>query len=637
MYKLFHIYFFLLFQLDSGANIDEKAVSHKKLEQFDTSKTVNSAAIEQFLTEKNIKFLEGNCCYQVYCPKLKIHKKPVKTTSSDLFINKITGHFVCFKCGKTGDWSHLVDNILIFHQMKKKVNKECFSEIDAVKKWNQVDSHVETIWAQAEHLEKLTADVKQNILEDFELDQLTFETLKSFEVRFIISKNSLVFPFFNLEGNVTSIKILRCRKGLDENDEMKTTLKESIIPSHQPLGLFGWNLVNDIKEIVLTSTEKDAMAIKQATNQVALTLPKGPSILPQEVLPSFERFSKIVVWFSDDINSWEAAKLFSRKLNHKRCFIIRPSLKSPVPYQALVEELSLRSILKDSKRIHKESIKNFSDLRSEVYAEFTQIERVTGVKWQRYKTLNTILKGHRRGELTVVTGATGSGKTTFISDYSLDLAMQGVNTLWGSFEINNIRLLKMMITQFSQRNFSKNLQDFDVWADKFEELPLYFMTFHGQQKIPEVLDTMAHAVYVHDISHVIVDNLQFMVGMSSDNPGDRFLQHDKVVAGFRRFATQRNCHVTLVIHPRKEKEGEPLTTASIFGSAKPTQEADNIMLLQDKRVMTVTGKKYVQITKNRYDGDLGVIPLNYDKGSMSYVVKEVKLPSDQSVDSDIEN
>jgi len=42
--------------------------------------------------------------------------------------------------------------------------------------------------------------------------------------------------------------------------------------------------------------------------------------------------------------------------------------------------------------------------------------------------LNTLLKGHRRGELTVFTGPTGSGKTTFISDYSLDLCTQGVCT-----------------------------------------------------------------------------------------------------------------------------------------------------------------------------------------------------------------
>lgn len=48
------------------------------------------------------------------------------------------------------------------------------------------------------------------------------------------------------------------------------------------------------------------------------------------------------------------------------------------------------------------------------------------MKWKRFPTLTKILKGHRRGELTVITGPTGSGKTTFISEYSLDLAMQDV-------------------------------------------------------------------------------------------------------------------------------------------------------------------------------------------------------------------
>lgn len=51
------------------------------------------------------------------------------------------------------------------------------------------------------------------------------------------------------------------------------------------------------------------------------------------------------------------------------------------------------------------------------------------MKWKRYPTLNRILKGHRKGELTVLTGPTGCGKTTFMSEYSLDLAIQGVLNL----------------------------------------------------------------------------------------------------------------------------------------------------------------------------------------------------------------
>lgn len=41
---------------------------------------------------------------------------------------------------------------------------------------------------------------------------------------------------------------------------------------------------------------------------------------------------------------------------------------------------------------------------------------------------NKYLKGLRPGELTVMSGRTGTGKTTFVSEYSLDLCMQGVGT-----------------------------------------------------------------------------------------------------------------------------------------------------------------------------------------------------------------
>lgn len=61
--------------------------------------------------------------------------------------------------------------------------------------------------------------------------------------------------------------------------------------------------------------------------------------------------------------------------------------------------------------------------------------------------------------------------------------MQGVSTLWGSFEINNVRLAKIMLTQFAGRRLEDQLELYDEWADRFEELPLYFMTFHGQQNI----------------------------------------------------------------------------------------------------------------------------------------------------------
>lgn len=75
---------------------------------------------------------------------------------------------------------------------------------------------------------------------------------------------------------------------------------------------------------------------------------------------------------------------------------------------------------------------------------------------------------------------------------------------------------------------------------------------------------------------------------------------------FRRFASEKNIHVTLVVHPRKEDEGTRLGLSSIFGSAKATQEADLVLILQNDGEV-----KYLDVRKNRYDGELGVVPLSF--------------------------
>ncbi|KFQ54710.1 hypothetical protein N333_06346, partial [Nestor notabilis] len=236
-------------------------------------------------------------------------------------------------------------------------------------------------------------------------------------------------------------------------------------------------------ELVLTGWELDALALHQATGVASLALPRGSTFLPPALLPYLEQFKRITLWLGEDLRSWEAAKLFARKLSLKRCSLVRPGNLQPRPLEALNQGLNLTKILRAALPASHKSIVSFRQLREEVFGELVNSEQVAGIKWARFPELNKLLKGHRRGELTVFTGPTGSGKTTFISEYALDLCMQGVCTLWGSFEISNIRLAKIMLTQFATQRLDDKLELYDEWADRFEDLPLYFMTFHGQQNI----------------------------------------------------------------------------------------------------------------------------------------------------------
>jgi twinkle protein len=54
------------------------------------------------------------------------------------------------------------------------------------------------------------------------------------------------------------------------------------------------------------------------------------------------------------------------------------------------------------------------------------------------------------------------------------------------------------------------------------------------------------------------------------------------------------------VHPRKEDEGAKLGISSFYGSAKATQEADTVLILQSDG-----NKKFLDVKKNRYDGTIG--------------------------------
>jgi len=136
--------------------------------------------------------------------------------------------------------------------------------------------------------------------------------------------------------------------------------------------------------------------------------------------------------------------------------------------------------------------------------------------------------------------------------------------------------------------------------------------------LEDVLDAMEYAVYVSDVEHIILDNLQFMISRNTLNKSfDKFDIQDIAIEKFRKFATDRNVHITLVVHPRKEDEASKLSISSIYGSAKATQEADTVMILQSDNAAG-RHRKYLDIKKNRFDGTLGYCPLHFDRMSGRY-------------------
>ena len=286
--------------------------------------------------------------------------------------------------------------------------------------------------------------------------------------------------------------------------------------------------------------------------------------------------------------------------------------------EALLKGVDIAEMLRQAASVPDERILHFSQLRDQVLVFADPSAPMEGTAISSLPLFTRITKGFRCGELVVLTGPTGSGKTTFLSQLSLDFAKAGKSSLWGSFEIKNVQLLRKMFMQFCKMSDLSVLkrEKIEVLANDFEQLPLYFLNYFGGTDIDEVIEAMDFAVYKYDVEHIVIDNLQFMMPRNYERKSinfDKFEAQDTVIDRFRKFATEKQVNVILVIHPRKEEETTRLSLASVFGTGKATQEADMVMILQ-----RLNGGTAIEVKKNRYDGELGSVPLEFSRATQSY-------------------
>lgn len=553
-----------------------------------------------------------------------------------LYVLTKTGVYMCHRCQAKGSWFQLrtqiggaVDGACAPVVEFDKISSSDVSSMESISDIENNSSKVPCpsrstlkTYQQNLHLKHkemlefiaMERGLNKEVLDKYRVG-LSHSTFRDDENGKISKELCYMFPMFSSRRKLVRYKVRAIAK--------KRFMK--LDPKGGDWGLFGFDaLPSGSKEVVLTEGEFDAMAVYQATGRPALSLPNGASSLPVSVVQSLERFKTIYLWMDDDIPGQDGARQFAKKLGRNRCRSVQTNGSAKDANDALLKGLDLEGMIAKARPVPHDGVATFKDLKSEVYNEIMHPKQLRGMQSRLLPQLTDILSGHRRGELSIYTGHTGTGKTTLLSQLSLDYCMQGTPTLWGSFEIRNVRLARLLLEQLysseTGRPASTLRDNFAEWSERFEELPMYFMRYYGSSPIEKVIDAMEYGNYVHDISHVLLDNLQFMTSGQGRSSFDRFEIMDGAVQKLRQFSSEHNVHVSLVVHPRKENDDQAIQTASVFGSAKATQEADNVVILQRKR----GGGRVLEVHKNRFDGELGSFPLSFDKETKLFCEKKLR-------------
>jgi len=234
--------------------------------------------------------------------------------------------------------------------------------------------------------------------------------------------------------------------------------------------------------------------------------------------------------------------------------------------------------------------------------------------------LDKLLGGWRPGEVTVLSGEPGIGKSTFACFLSLLQAGEGRPTLHVSFEVLPSAVVRKWVQMLSGSEFhSLPRPEYVATRRKLARRPLYLPSVYGVVEMPEVRRAVYDSATRHGIKLVVLDHLGFMSVMgdaTNDIKATGYMMRE-----IKRWSLDLGIHVLVLHHLRKRPAGpgaQPLRELQdLRGSAEIAQLADNVMFLGRKRGETRTT---LDLKKVRDDaGFEGKVVFEFEPCSLRYL------------------
>ena len=199
-------------------------------------------------------------------------------------------------------------------------------------------------------------------------------------------------------------------------------------------------------------------------------------------------------------------------------------------------------------------------------------------------TLDKILGGFEGGELTVISGLTGNGKTLLAQTLTHNFDRQGIKSLWFSYEV-------------LPRNFLKSFGD---------EFPNFYMPSRlTLNSIDWLEQRIWEAKLKYDCRVVFIDHLHFLLDMKSRL--NMSLEIGHVMRSLKGLAIKYNLVFFLIAHTAKVRPDTELDLDSLRDSSFIGQEADNVFMVWRK--INTANDAVLKVVKNRKHGTYGKIDI----------------------------
>jgi len=341
------------------------------------------------------------------------------------------------------------------------------------------------------------------------------------------------------------------------------------------VGLFGDHIArNGGAMLVVTEGEIDALSVSQVMHKgfPAVSVPSGAAGAAKAFrvnLEYLESFEKVVLLFDTDEAGQAAAQECAELLKPGKAHIATLPLKDASEMLQAGRSAELAGAPWTAKPYRPVGILSGDELW-EVAAAWKDGDPVP----YPFPGVNKMLRGMRRGELTILAAGPGIGKSTLcceISSHLLDLGHKvGMLALEGTVQSNLLKLLTPRVNRplhLEQGAMTKP----DV-RKAFEEVKdrLVMYDCGGEMNAETILSKMRYATVGLGCTHVFLDNLSVVVGSQSEDDR-KFI--DNLMVQLAAMVREIGFWMGLVVHVKRSDskgkqndEGRLLSLSDLRGS-----------------------------------------------------------------------
>ena len=521
------------------------------------------------------------------------------------YMNIETGLYNCFSgsCGEKGGIETLKKHLGIDQEVTKKPVEK--TEENNIKEIELDRNNYSSIGVLKE--DKIVSKKQVEFLEN---RGISWQTAAGMDVWVRKSDGWLTFIYRN-EKRILAVKYRDIKK-----KDFRLTKPEDINPLYNSHRVTG-------DTVIICEGEMDVLACAEVGEKdKAVSVPNGTNNLGWiEYNWEFLESKKVIILaFDNDTAGEKAIKEVLKRLDITKC-----------RYLDMKGEKDLNDIL-----INQGKVELLNTLNNSLEFEIEGLQDITNEKMDNgnietiffgMEALDKQFGGCRFGELTIVSGQPGAGKSSILNQIICDFVNQDEKVFYYSGEFPKSKAKRWLYTVLAgaeslteeidkhkrrKKYILKNgiEEQIDNWAKN----KIFIYDKGTEAKQNELFTIMKYGYKKHGIRLFFLDNLM-TIGLDEIND-DKYENQKNFLTELHDFAVGYNIHVFLVAHPKKteNKKIQELSFYDIAGSSNIPNLADNILFmkrLNDKEkqeVYTKTGHNYTTaavMLKDREYGEMG--------------------------------